>query len=121
MNIMKTQLPAVLLCLCTVAISLPLFAQEPVFEEIDFGFADHIRGQGGSALQMSRHKPTDEEFSTDFFVKHNVELLVTIGGDDTASTANRISKFLKTADELIRLMAATTGIPCRNTPEISFA
>lgn len=73
-----------------------LFAEEPVFEDIDFAFADHIRGQGGSALQMSRHKPADEEFSTDFFVKYNVELLVTIGGDDTASTANRISKWLKT-------------------------
>ncbi len=72
-----------------------LFAKEPTFQDIDFKFADHIRGMGGSALQMSRHKPTDEEFSTDFFVKHNVELLVTIGGDDTASTANRISKYLK--------------------------
>lgn len=72
-----------------------LFSEEPVFEDIDFQFADHIRGQGGSALQMSRYKPKDTEFSTDFFIKHNVELLVTIGGDDTASTANRISKYLK--------------------------
>lgn len=72
-----------------------LFSEEPVFEDIDFQFADHIRGQGGSALQMSRYKPKDTEFSTGFFVKHNVELLVTIGGDDTASTANRISKYLK--------------------------
>jgi 6-phosphofructokinase len=79
-----------------------LFAAEPVFEEIDFSYADHIRGQGGSALQMSRHKPTDEEFTTDFFVKHNVELLVTIGGDDTASTANRISKYLKTKNVSIQ-------------------
>lgn len=79
-----------------------LFSEDPVFEEIDFHFADHIRGQGGSALQMSRHKPTDEEFSTDFFVKHNVELLVTIGGDDTASTANRISKFLKSKNVSIQ-------------------
>ncbi|MDT8394282.1 MAG: 6-phosphofructokinase [Bacteroidales bacterium] len=72
-----------------------LFSEEPVFEDIDFRFADHIRGQGGSALQMSRYKPKDTEFNTGFFVKHNVELLVTIGGDDTASTANRISKYLK--------------------------
>lgn len=49
---------------------------------------------GGSALQMSRYKPKNEEFNVDFFVKNNVKLLVTIGGDDTASTANRISKFL---------------------------
>lgn len=51
---------------------------------------------------MSRHKPKDEEFSTDFFVKYNVELLVTIGGDDTASTANRISKYLKTKNVSIQ-------------------
>jgi 6-phosphofructokinase 1 len=44
---------------------------------------------------MSRHKPTDSEFNTDFFIRNNVKLLITIGGDDTASTANRISKYLK--------------------------
>ena len=32
-----------------------LFSDEPTFQDIDFDFADHIRGQGGSALQMSRH------------------------------------------------------------------
>ncbi len=79
-----------------------LFSEEPTFQDIDFAFADDIRGKGGSALQMSRHKPTDDEFSTDFFVKHNVELLVTIGGDDTASTANRISKFLKSKNVSIQ-------------------
>jgi len=79
-----------------------LFSDEPVFQDIDFTFADHIRGQGGSALQMSRHKPTDEEFRTDFFVKHNIELLVTIGGDETASTANRISKWLKSKNVSIQ-------------------
>jgi len=79
-----------------------LFSKEPVFQDIDFEFADNIRGQGGSALQMSRHKPANEEFSTDFFVKHNVELLVTIGGDDTASTANRISQYLKSKNVSIQ-------------------
>ena len=44
---------------------------------------------------MSRYKPTDDEFRPDFFIRHNVKLLVTIGGDDTASTANRVSKYLK--------------------------
>jgi len=43
---------------------------------------------------MSRHKPKDSEFSTTFFTKENIKLLVTIGGDDTASTANRLTKFL---------------------------
>ena len=43
---------------------------------------------------MSRYKPKDEEFRIDFFKKNNVKLLVTIGGDDTASTANRLAKYL---------------------------
>lgn len=71
-----------------------LFAENPKTQEIDFHFADDIHKQGGSALQMSRHKPKDSEFNTSFFIKNNVQLLVTIGGDDTASTANRISKYL---------------------------
>lgn len=47
---------------------------------------------------MSRYKPTqvdfDENFNLDFFVDNNIQLLVTVGGDDTASTANRVAKFL---------------------------
>jgi ATP-dependent phosphofructokinase / diphosphate-dependent phosphofructokinase len=65
------------------------------FEEINFDFADKIYSRGGSALQMSRFKPKDEDFTPDFFVNNNVKLLVTIGGDDTASTANRITKYLE--------------------------
>ncbi len=72
-----------------------LFSDEPKFEYLDFEFADKIYSRGGSALQMSRYKPKDSEFKIDFFVNNNVKLLVTIGGDDTASTANRLSKFLK--------------------------
>lgn len=79
-----------------------LFSKEQSFEEIDFHFADRIHNVGGSALQMSRHKPKNEEFSTEFFIKNNVKLLVTIGGDDTASTANRISKFLQENDVKIQ-------------------
>jgi len=71
-----------------------LFTDNPEFEDIDFMRADNIFHMGGSILRMSRHKPSDLEFRTDFFVNNNVKLLVTIGGDDTASTANRISKFL---------------------------
>ena len=63
-------------------------------EELDFDFADRVYSTGGSALRMSRYKPKDSEFKTDFFVNNSVKLLVTIGGDDTASTANRLSKFL---------------------------
>ncbi|MDR2064506.1 MAG: 6-phosphofructokinase [Prevotellaceae bacterium] len=62
--------------------------------EINFEFADNIFNIGGSMLQMSRYKPANEEFNPDFFVKNNIKLLVTIGGDDTASTATRISNYL---------------------------
>lgn len=79
-----------------------LFAENPKIQEIDFQFADDIHKRGGSALQMSRHKPTDDEFNTRFFVENNVALLVTIGGDDTASTANRISKYLRAHDVSIQ-------------------
>jgi 6-phosphofructokinase len=72
-----------------------IFKKEPDFEYLDFDFADVIYSRGGSVLRMSRHKPDDSEFKTDFFVKNNIKLLVTIGGDDTASTANRLSKFLE--------------------------
>lgn len=71
-----------------------LFSETPEMIEFDFAFADDIQKQGGSAIQMSRYKPKDQEFTTRFFIQNNVKLLVTIGGDDTASTANRISKFL---------------------------
>ena len=71
-----------------------LFADEPDYEYLDFDYADRIYSRGGSALKMSRYKPKDEEFKTEFFEKNNVKLLVTIGGDDTASTANRLSKYL---------------------------
>ncbi|MDR2972917.1 MAG: 6-phosphofructokinase, partial [Bacteroidales bacterium] len=63
-------------------------------EEITFAKADEIFKTGGSYLEMSRYKPKDSEFSTKFFIENNVKLLVTIGGDDTASTANRLSAFL---------------------------
>jgi ATP-dependent phosphofructokinase / diphosphate-dependent phosphofructokinase len=72
-----------------------LLADEPTFEYLDFDYADQIYSRGGSALKMSRYKPKDEEFSVDFFKKYNVKLLVTIGGDDTASTANRLTKYLQ--------------------------
>ncbi|MCG8696757.1 MAG: 6-phosphofructokinase [Bacteroidales bacterium] len=71
-----------------------LFADKPCFDELDFEFADQVFSRGGSALQMSRYKPKDDEFKTDFFVDNNVKLLVTVGGDDTASTANRLAKYL---------------------------
>jgi len=71
-----------------------IFTDTPNIENLDFEYADKIFSLGGSSLRMSRHKPKDSEFNTDFFVNNNVKLLVTIGGDDTASTANRIGKFL---------------------------
>ncbi len=74
----------------------PLFkeGESENYVSIDYLMADRMFSQGGSLLRMSRYKPKDTEFKTDFFVKHNVTLLVTVGGDDTASTANRVAKFL---------------------------
>ncbi len=66
--------------------------------EINFHYADRIFPRGGSTLRMSRYKPKNEEFSADFFVENNVVLLVTIGGDDTASTSNRLTKWLAQQD-----------------------
>jgi 6-phosphofructokinase 1 len=72
-----------------------LFKGEANIEKLDFQHADSIYSHGGSALRMSRYKPKDEEFKPDFFEKFNVKLLVTIGGDDTASTAARLTKYLQ--------------------------
>lgn len=71
-----------------------LFAENPDVEELTFEKADCIFTRGGSMIRMSRFKPKDEDFSSCLFVKYGIELLVTIGGDDTASTANRLTKYL---------------------------
>jgi len=72
-----------------------LFQSNSDFIEFDFEHADRIFSRGGSTLRMSRFKPKDSDFSPRFFVEQNIALLVTIGGDDTASTANRLTKYLK--------------------------
>ncbi|MDR2912122.1 MAG: 6-phosphofructokinase [Alistipes sp.] len=76
-----------------------LFNPDPHMVDIDFPLADDIFNRGGSFLQMSRFKPSqkdfDENFNLKFFKDNNVKLLVTVGGDDTASTANRIAAFLE--------------------------
>ncbi|MFI3321356.1 MAG: 6-phosphofructokinase [Rikenellaceae bacterium] len=76
-----------------------LFSVNPRTEDIDFALADDMFNRGGSYLKMSRFKPTQENFDNDFnlnlFTENNIKLLVTVGGDDTASTANRIAKFLE--------------------------
>ena len=75
-----------------------LFSKNARTEDLTFAIADRYFNSGGSYLEMSRFKPTDkdfeENFNLDLFKDNNIKLLVTIGGDDTASTANRISKFL---------------------------
>lgn len=71
-----------------------LFSNHPEIEDLTYDKADQIYCRGGSAIKMSRFKPKDEDFKADFFVKEGIELLVTIGGDDTASTANRLTKYL---------------------------
>lgn len=75
-----------------------LFSENPSHIDIDFFLADDIYNRGGSHLMMSRFKPSDEDlekhFNLKFFTDNNIKLLVTIGGDDTASTANRLTKYL---------------------------
>ena len=71
-----------------------LFAEHPEIEELTYEKAEQIYSRGGSAVKMSRFKPKDGDFNTRLFVQEEIELLVTIGGDDTASTANRLTKFL---------------------------
>lgn len=75
-----------------------LLSENPDVKIFDFHHADRIFSRGGSTLIMSRFKPKDSDFKADFFKKNNVKLLVTIGGDDTASTANRLTKYLQTQD-----------------------
>ena len=76
-----------------------LFSKNPEIEDIDFRLSDYFFNRGGSYLRMSRFKPTAEDFEKNFnlalFKENNIKLLVTVGGDDTASTANRIAKFLE--------------------------
>lgn len=83
-----------------------LFSKTPRTEDLDFAKADRYFNRGGSYLQMSRFKPTDADFENNFnlslFQDNNVKLLVTVGGDDTASTANRIAKFLEAKQYPIR-------------------
>jgi 6-phosphofructokinase 1 len=72
-----------------------LFSAEPKIKEIDFALADTIFSRGGSTLIMSRFKPGAEKLNTKLFLDNNVKLLVSIGGDDTASTANSITAYLQ--------------------------
>ncbi len=75
-----------------------IFSEKPNFVEFDFLLADSIFNRGGSFLVMSRYKPTKDDFENNFnlnfFIENNIALLVTIGGDDTASTANRVAKYI---------------------------
>jgi 6-phosphofructokinase 1 len=72
-----------------------LLSDNPSVKIFDYHHADRIFSRGGSTLIMSRFKPKDTDFKADFFINNNVKLLVTIGGDDTASTANRLIKYLQ--------------------------
>lgn len=79
-----------------------LFSPNPEVEVLTYEKADEIYSRGGSAIKMSRFKPRKEDFTTDLFIREGIELLVTIGGDDTASTANRLTKFLASNQISIR-------------------
>jgi 6-phosphofructokinase 1 len=71
-----------------------LFSEHLELKEFDFFHADRIFSRGGSTLVMSRFKPRNEKLNTKLFLENNVKLLVSIGGDDTASSANRITAYL---------------------------
>lgn len=71
-----------------------IFSEEPQIKEFDFAHADRIFSRGGSTLIMSRFKPKNEKLNTRLFLDNNVKLMVSIGGDDTASSANRITAYL---------------------------
>ncbi len=72
-----------------------LFSEDPQLKEMDFDHADRIFSRGGSTLIMSRFKPSVEKLNTKLFLDNNVKLLVSIGGDDTASSANKITAYLQ--------------------------
>src|SRR5690606_10072073 len=72
-----------------------LFSENPDIKEFDFSHADRIFSRGGSTLIMSRYKPQNEKVNKKLFTDNNVKLLVSIGGDDTASSANRITSYLQ--------------------------
>jgi len=78
-----------------------IFSENPEIKEFDFDYADRIFSRGGSTLVMSRFKPKNESLNTDLFLDNDVKLLVSIGGDDTASTANRITTYLEKEQILI--------------------
>ena len=84
-----------------------LFSTNPEIIDFDFDLADRIFDRGGSVLYMDRFKPGNEDFNINFFVNNNIKLLVTIGGDDTASTAIRVSNYLKSKD----MDVATIHVP----------
>ena len=72
-----------------------IFDKNSKIKEFDFFHADKIFSTGGSTLMMNRFKPKNEKLNTNLFIDNNVKLLVSIGGDDTASTANKTAGFLK--------------------------
>ena len=78
-----------------------IFSENLEIKEFDFDHADRIFSRGGSTLIMSRFKPKNEKLNTNLFLDNNVKLLVSIGGDDTASTANRITAYLEKEDIMI--------------------
>jgi 6-phosphofructokinase 1 len=79
-----------------------LLSDVPDTVDIDFEYADRIFSLGGSSLRMSRFKPKESDFKSAFFKANNIKLLVSIGGDDTASSASRLADFLKKEDLDVR-------------------
>ena len=52
-----------------------LFSGEANTVDFTFDMADRIHNQGGSVLTMSRYKPKDEEFNSDFFTAYQAIMI----------------------------------------------
>lgn len=86
-----------------------LLSDAPSLIDFDYEKANKIFNKGGSVLNMSRFKPKESDFNINFIKKNNVKLLVTIGGDDTASTANRLTKYLNSKNvEMVHIHVPKT-------------
>jgi 6-phosphofructokinase 1 len=75
------------------------------YEELSYERVSRIHLSGGSILRTSRTKPTDEQILTVIrtLEKHDVRYLITIGGDDTATTANRLEQCCNGAIRVIHI------------------
>lgn len=75
---------------------------------LNYDLVSRIHLTGGCILQMSRFNPTKKEADlkmvVDTLTELNVTHLVTIGGDDTAFSASKVSEYAKTCGRTINVV-----------------